>query len=298
VTGQFHFKELIIDKKVRTLAEDTSPEMEAVLIELWRKRTPEQKLMSMVGLRDLAKRLIFSDLRSRYPGASAGELHDQLNTRRLGREMAGKVSAAHEITSNPEANMMNEAQLIALVAQRFDELKIPYYIGGGIASIIHGEERLTKDADIVIRILPVHIQKFVQAFETDFVVSADAIQDSLARRYAFNIIHIDTAYKIDLYPITDEDEMEIAAFARRQRKDIGTGEIWIASAEDVILAKLRWFRKGGEVSEKQWRDVLGVLKVQGERLDFGYLESMAARFRLADLLERARDDAGINENLN
>jgi len=278
---------------MRTLAEDTSLEMEAVLIELWRKRTPEQKLMGMVGLRDFAKRLIFSDLRSRYPEANERELHHQLNIRRLGREMAGKVSSARKITSNPEANMMNEAQLIVLVAQRFDELKIPYYIGGGIASIIHGEERLTKDADIVIRILPVHIQKFVKAFETDFVVSADAIQDSLARRYAFNIIHIDTAYKIDLYPITDEDEMEIAAFARRQRKDIGTGEIWIASAEDVILAKLRWFRKGGEVSEKQWRDVLGVLKVQGERLDFVYLEQMAGRFALAELLKRAREDAGI-----
>jgi hypothetical protein len=124
------------------------------------------------------------------------------------------------------------------------------------------------------------------------VVSADAVQDALLRRYAFNIIHIDTAFKIDFYPITDEDEMEIAAFARRRHVDIGAGEIWMASPEDVILAKLRWFRKGGEVSEKQWRDVLGVLKVQGENLDFAYLEQMAARFGLTDLLARAREDAG------
>jgi hypothetical protein len=188
--------------------------------------------------------------------------------------------------------MLNEAEIIALVAKRFEELKIPYYIGGAVASIIHGEERFTKDADIVIRILPVHIKKFVQAFETDFVVSEDMVRDSLTRRYAFNIIHIDTAYKIDLYPISDEDEMELAAFARRQRRDIGTGEIWLAAAEDVVLAKLRWFRKGGEVSEKQWRDVLGVLKVQGENLDFAYLEQMAARFGLADLLKQALEDAG------
>ncbi len=277
---------------MRTLAEDTSPEMEAVLIGLLRKRTPAQKLMSLVGLRDLAKRLIFSDLRSRHPQANDHELQHRLNVRRLGQEMADKVSLAREATFNLEASMLNEAQIIALVAKRFEELKIPYYIGGAVASIIHGEERFTKDADIVIRILPVHIKKFVQAFETDFVVSEDMVRDSLARRYAFNIIHIDTAYKIDLYPISDEDEMELAAFARRQRRDIGTGEIWLASAEDVILAKLRWFRKGGEVSEKQWRDVLGVLKVQGDNLDFAYLEPMAARFGLADLLVRARDDAG------
>jgi hypothetical protein len=277
---------------MRTLAEDTLPEMEAVLIGLLRKRTPAQKLMSLVGLRDLSKRLIFSDLRSRYPQAGERELRHRLNVRRLGQEMADKVSLAREGTFNLEASMLNEAEIIALVAKRFEELKIPYYIGGAVASIIHGEERFTKDADIVIRILPVHIKKFVQAFETDFVVSEDMVRDSLTRRYAFNIIHIDTAYKIDLYPISDEDEMELAAFARRQRRDIGTGEIWLATAEDVILAKLHWFRKGGEVSEKQWRDVLGVLKVQGNNLDFAYLEPMAARFGLADLLARAREDAG------
>ena len=248
--------------------------------------------MSIVGLRDLAKRLILSGLRSQYPQASEHEIQHRLNVRRVGQEISDQLLVVKKTFSNWEIKMLNETQLLALVAQRLEELKIPYFVGGAVASIIHGEERLTKDADIVIRILPVHVQKFVKAFEADFVVSADAVQDSMARRYAFNIIHIDTAYKIDLYPITNEDEMSITAFARRQRKDIGAGEIWIASAEDVILAKLVWFRKGGEVSDKQWRDVLGVLKVQGERLDFAYLESMAGRFGLADLLKRTRDDAG------
>jgi hypothetical protein len=277
---------------MRTLAEDTSIEMETVLIGLWQKRTPEQKLMSMVGLRDLAKQLILSSLRSQYPQASEHEIYHRLNMRRVGREIADKILLVKKTFSNREVKMLNETQLIALVAQRLEELKIPYIVGGAVASIIHGEERLTKDADIVIRILPFQIPRFVKAFEMDFVVSADAVQDSLVRRYAFNIIHIESAYKIDFYPISDEDEMEISAFARRQRIDIGVGEIWLSSAEDVILAKLKWSRKGGEVSEKQWRDVLGVLKVQGERLGFAYLEQMAGRFGLADLLIRARNDAG------
>jgi hypothetical protein len=97
---------------------------------------------------------------------------------------------------------------------------------------------------------------------------------------------------IDFYPITDAAEMEMSAFARRKAQDISAGEIWLASAEDVVLAKLHCFRKGGEVSEKQWRDVLGVLKVQGERLGFAYLEHMAGPFGLTDLLIRAREDAG------
>jgi hypothetical protein len=278
---------------MRTLAEDTSPEMEAVLIGLLRKRTPAQKLMSLVGLRDLAKRLILNNLRSQFPQASEREIFYQLNVRCFGRELAGRAFSTETTIIRGEAKMLNETQIISMVAKRLEEERIPYYIGGGIASINYGEPRLTNDADIVIRIVPFHIPKFVKAFEADFVVSADAVQDALARRYAFNIIHVETAFKIDLYPITDDDEMELAAFTRRQRVDIGAGEIWLASAEDVILAKLHLFRKGGEVSEKQWRDVLGVLKVQGENLDFAYLEPMAARFGLADLLARAREDAGI-----
>jgi hypothetical protein len=247
----------------------------------------------MVGLRELATRLILNNLRSQYPEANERELQQRLNVRRLGREMSDRVFLARKSTCRLEVDMStDELQVIALTVQRLEELKIPYFVSGGIASIIHGEERFTKDADIVIRILPFHIPRLVAIFENDFVVSADAVQDALARRCAFNIIHIESAFKIDFYPITDDDEMEIAAFGRRQAQDIGAGTVWMATAEDVILAKLSWFRKGGEVSEKQWRDVLGVLKVQGQRLDFAYLEQMAGRFGLADLLQRAREEAG------
>ncbi|MGH7457435.1 MAG: hypothetical protein ACRENG_39160, partial [bacterium] len=100
---------------MRTLAEDTSPEMEVVLIGLLRKRTPAQKLMSIVGLRDLAKRLIFSDLRSRYPQAGERELRHRLNIRRLGQEMADKIFFTRKITFQSETSMLNEAQIIALV---------------------------------------------------------------------------------------------------------------------------------------------------------------------------------------
>jgi len=278
---------------MRTLAEDTSPEMEAVLIGLLRKRTPAQKVGSFVNLRRMAKQLMLGNIRTQYPEATEFEIYRQLHTRCFGRAAADKIFSNGKVTLiKQEAEMLNEMEILLLVGKRLEALKIPYYVGGGVASINYGEPRLTNDADVVMRIFPFHVPHFVKALENEFVVSADAVQDAMARRYAFNIIHIETAYKIDFYPITDEDEMASAAFARQQRINIGAGEIWMASAEDVILAKLRWFRKGGEVSEKQWRDVLGVLKVQGERLEFAYLESMAGRFGLADLLKRARDDAG------
>ena len=245
-----------------------------------------------MGLRELATRLILNNLHAQFPHADEQELYYQLNVRCFGQKFAEQFFPTERTPFDGEKKMLNEVQIITMTAKRLDEAKIPYYLGGGVASINYGEPRLTNDADFVIRIMPFHIPKLVKAFEQDFVISADAVQDALNRRYAFNIIHIETAFKIDFYPIADDEDMSIEAFSRRLPQDIGGGEIWMASAEDVILAKLDWFRKGGKVSDKQWRDVLGVLKVQGERLDFAYLESMAGRFGLADLLERARDDAG------
>lgn len=240
-------------------------------------------------MRQLSTQLILSGLRSQYPEADEHELRKLLYIRRLGREISEKIFTHTDFLPKWEENTAAEPQIIFLVTKQLNTLKIPYYISGSVASIIYGEERFTKDADLVIRIFPFHIPKFVQVFENEFVISAGAIQAALQGRRAFNMIHIGTAFKIDFYPISDDDDLEIDAFARRRLNDIGTGEVWLASAEDVILAKLRWFRKGGEVS---WRDVLGVLKVQGESLDFAYLSAQAQRFGLKDLFDQAREDAG------
>ncbi len=277
---------------MRTLSEDTSPEIEAKLVALWRMRTPRQKLDNMVSLRRMAKQLMLGNIRSLYPAANEHEILQHVLTRCFGGELAGKIFSNGDRTVRREAEMLSEMQIIALVVNHLDVLKIPYYVGGGIASINYGEPRLTNDADMAIRIKSFHIPRFVKALENDFVVSMDAVQDALTRKYAFNVIHIETAFKIDFYPVDDDDAMSIAAFARRQLVDVGAGKIRMASAEDVVLAKLSWFHRGGEVSEKQWRDVLGILKVQGDKLDLDYLARQSGKFGLADLFEKAQDEAG------
>jgi len=278
---------------MRTLAEDTSPEMEAVQIALWRKKTPAQKFNNLVSLRRMSKQLMLGNIRRLYPEANGAEISRQLLVRCFGQEIANRIFSNGELlVSRKEAAMLNEMQVLAMVVEHLEALKIPYYVGGSVASINYGEPRLTNDADLVIRIFLWHIPQFVKALEEDFVISAEALQEAVKHRHACNIIHIESAFKIDLFPISDDDEMEINAFGRRQLVDLEQAQVWMASAEDVVLAKLHWFRKGGKVSEKQWRDVLGVLKVQGENLDFAYLEQQAQRFRLADLLARAREEAG------
>jgi hypothetical protein len=244
---------------MRTLAEDTSAEMEAVLVSLWRKRTPAQKLDNIVSLRRMAKQLMLGNIRSLHPAADEGEVSRRLLARCFGEDLASEAFSNGDSASRREAEMLSEMQVIALVAGHLDALQIPYYVGGGIACINYGEPRLTNDADLIIRIKSSHIPLFVKSIESDFVVSIDAVQDAFFRKHAFNIIHIQTAFKIDFYPVAEDDAPSNAAFTRRQLVDIGTAKIWMASAEDVILAKLQWFRKDGEISEKQWRDVLGVV---------------------------------------
>ncbi len=222
-----------------TLARDTSSAAEAVLIELWRQRTAAQKLRSIVTMRQSARELILSDLREKHPDANLCELNRLLLMRMAGEETARRVLLRRETSFSGEGKMQNELQILHLVTQLLEDLNLPYFVSGSVASIKYGEPRFTQDADIVIRMMPAHVAEFIRKFEADFVVSADAIHDALQRHYAFQLIHVATAFKIDLYPVAANDEMDIAAFARRKRLDFGEGEVWMASAEDLILAKLR-----------------------------------------------------------
>lgn len=120
------------------------------------------------------------------------------------------------------------------------------------------------------------------------------IRDAIERRSSFNVIHLETMFKADVFVFRNELGRE--AMARRERyqlSDESASSIFLASAEDIILSKLQWFRLGKGTSERQWLDVLGVLQVQGNRLDFSYLQRMAGQMGVADLLRQAIEDAGI-----
>lgn len=277
---------------MRTLAADTTPEAEAVLISKWREFPPAWKIQKLMGMRSFAKQLMLSGLRAQHPEANEDELAHRILMRFLGNENASQTLRAAASGVKLEGSMLNEAEVLKLIADRLDTLRIPYFVSGSTVSIVYGEPRLTNDADIVVRLFPVLVPRFVAAFEHDFVLSEDAVMDSLKRKYAFNIIHINTAFKIDFYPVSDDDDLEMDTFARRKRFDIGAGEMWFASPEDIVLAKLRWCQKGHGMSDQQWRDVLGVLKVQGDRIDRAYLNGQARRFGLAALLAQALEDAG------
>jgi hypothetical protein len=181
------------------------------------------------------------------------------------------------------------------VARALEELQVPYLVGGSIASSVHGIPRSTRDADLVADLQPQNVQPLVDALTANFYIDAERIQHAIRRRSSFNLIHHATGLKIDIF-LLKGDPLSHQEMNRRRRisplDDDAT--IPVASPEDIILQKLHWYRLGNGVSDQQWNDVLGVMKVQRRSIDFSYLREGADRREIGDLLERALQDAGID----
>jgi len=180
----------------------------------------------------------------------------------------------------------------------FEKLGIDYYIGGSVASSAYGIARATMDVDIVANVEAGQVDRFVEVLETDYYIDAGMIREAIRRSTSFNLIHLETMIKIDVF-IAKDQPYDSEAFARRQADTLdeeGSRKFYLSSPEDVVLNKLQWYQKGGSVSEQQWRDVLGVLKVQGDKLDLEYVKYWASRLNITELLSRSFDDAGMTES--
>jgi len=194
---------------------------------------------------------------------------------------------------------MNTLEILAAItpiADAFEQLGIAYHIGGSVASSAYGFIRATIDADLVADLRLEHVRPLVKQLEADYYIDADAVRDAIRRRSSFNAIHLGTMLKVDVFipkarPFDQEEQ-------RRVRQEVlveGTHPFYMASPEGTILNKLEWYRMGGEVSDRQWNDILGVLKVQATALDMAYLQRWARALEVTDLLERALVDAGLKE---
>lgn len=186
--------------------------------------------------------------------------------------------------------MLNEPIEVTLkVTGVLENLGIPYLIGGSLASTLYGMVRSTQDSDIVTEMRTKYVQPFVTALQNEFFIDEEMIVESIKTHSSFNIIHRDTMFKVDVF-IPDPRPFLQSQISRAQRQTFNLGtEISanFASPEDTILSKLEWYRMGGEVSDRQWRDILGVLKIREGDLDIDYLRKWARELNVSDLLERA-----------
>lgn len=169
-----------------------------------------------------------------------------------------------------------------------ESLNIVYVIGGSIASSVYGAVRFTQDADITVEPFAPVADKLFDALEKDFYISKEAMYEALHSRSSFNVIHFETAFKIDIF-IRPESEFHRQILSRGRKIHLGdiAKPVSFVSPEDIILLKLDWYRQSGCVSERQWSDVQGVLAGQAKSLDFEYLKTWAKKLGLNELLAKA-----------
>jgi hypothetical protein len=186
--------------------------------------------------------------------------------------------------------MQNEPVEVTLkVTTVFEKLGIPYLISGSLASTLYGMVRTTQDSDIVAEMRPEHLQPFVLALQDEFYIDDEMIRDAIRREASFNIIHRECMFKVDVFIPRPRPFLQSQLARAQNQTFIFEKEISakFSSPEDTILSKLEWYRMGGEISERQWRDILGVLKTRTDDLDLHYLRKWAAQLNVSDLLDRA-----------
>jgi hypothetical protein len=183
--------------------------------------------------------------------------------------------------------------VLSLVTRVLDQQRITYVLVGSLASSTHGMYRSTADIDILADVRSEQVVPLLTALQEDFYVEEQAVNDAIDRRQSFNAIHLDSVYKVDIF-IPKGDEFSRKQIERRELRMLSPDlnqMIYVATAEDTILAKLRWYESGGRVSTTQWADVIGVLGASSARLDFDYLRGWAETLGLANLLDRAFAEA-------
>lgn len=185
------------------------------------------------------------------------------------------------------------------VVDALERLGVAYLIGGSVASSALGIARATLDVDLVADLAPEHAQPLVQLLQASCYIDEEMILDAVLRRACFNIIHLETMLKVDVF-VLKARPYDRQAFQRRRADTLDPGpharQFFLASPEDTILNKLEWYRMEDKVSDRQWGDVVGVIRVQADALDREYLVHWAGVLGLGDLLQRALAEGGLDDD--
>lgn len=268
-------------------AEDTDIESDVLQFRLLRQRSNAQRLAIAVGLTRWARAASLRGMR---------KANEQIFRERFAQSVLGeKWLPCLTPTSDPSMWTQDPSEVARLLHPIFEQLAIPYYITGGVAASMYGDPRSTRDMDLVIEAQRSDIPKLASSLEqAGFYCPPGALEEIIGGvGNTLSITHMERLLNADIVLSADTD-FERSKMARRQIEMIdeaGTLQVWVIAPEDLILAKLQWGR--GKQSEKQWRDVLGILKVQIDSLDYSYLAEWAEKLGFLESLQQAFVEAGV-----
>ncbi len=189
--------------------------------------------------------------------------------------------------------MESPLDILLFVAGVFDEIGARYVVVGSFASSVRGMVRATNDVDIVADLRGEQMSAFIARVKDEFYVSEPSVRRAITEKRSFNLIHFDSSFKVDVF-IPPADGFGWQQLANRQAEQVepqSQMQIYVATAEDIILAKFLWFKQGGEVSTQQWTDILGVIKIRKEDMKGDYLREQAQKLGVTHLLECALAEA-------
>ncbi|AFY41638.1 hypothetical protein [Nostoc sp. PCC 7107] len=274
----------------RSQGSDTNIEADIHLFARLRQLSLKQRLEMFAAHERGVKKLCLAGIKSRHYGAPKEEIRYVFARAVLAEKFRVDF---HFFGVDENMWIQDSISLAGELHQLFESISISYFVSGGVAASLHGEPRSTRDLDLVIEVQPEQIDLLVATLEAAlYYCPAGAVEDlKKGREQVLNITHTETIANADLY-ITDVSPFAVSQMARRRLINLeGIPRFWVASPEDTILQKLQWGR--GSQSEKQWRDVLGILKLQAQNLDYSYLAEWAERLNLVDTLSQAFIQAGV-----
>lgn len=275
---------------------DTSPEAERVQIALIRKIPLTKRFDRVRSLTYSALYMNRQYIQELHPNASQKEQALLFVTDIYGQVLANSLRATLKERTAKISDTPDILAAMKPVIDVFEQLGVAYYIAGSIASSIYGMVQVAQDVDMIANLQLEQVHPLVAQLQADYYIDEDAVRDAIQQRTWFNIIHLGSFLKIDVFLPKDRPfDQQVLQRAQQRVLEESYPPFYIASPEDIVLTHLEWHRQEGKIADDKWNAILGVLKVRGPNLDFAYLQQWATTLGIDDFLEQACIDAGLKE---